>query len=198
MREPINSHSAYLDCPLAGSDALVRSSSVPAAPGPADAAPKECRPGHDGRPRSPVGRAAGAAGGHPFNPPGPALQVAPRRREDTGDPAGGRRRRIQSLQLEAMAGRGEGGPAPSESEGRLLIGLQRGAVASRSKARWPGLDSDALAAGRSPAAAHSAGLVESRRIVRTRLAIRRFGKMRASTIRRFDDLVIPRDDRVSG
>ena len=39
------------------------------------------------------------------------------------------------------------------------------------------------------------GLIESRRIVRTRFAIRRFGKMRASAIRRFGDSAIPRDQR---
>ena len=43
-----------------------------------------------------------------------------------------------------------------------------------------------------------AGLIESRRIVRTLFAIRQFGKMRVSAIRRFGDLVIPRDKRVSG
>jgi hypothetical protein len=41
------------------------------------------------------------------------------------------------------------------------------------------------------------GLTESRRIARTGLAIRRFGKMRASAIRRFGDSVIPKDQRVS-
>ena len=40
-------------------------------------------------------------------------------------------------------------------------------------------------------------VVESRRIARTRLAFRRFGKMSSSAIRRFGDLVIPRDQSVS-